>query len=147
MEGLIGKKIGMTQVYDADGKRTCVTVVEVGPCPVVQLKTLENDGYEAAQLAFGVQKASRVAKAQVKHFEKAGVECARVLKEFKMDEADKELKVGDKATTLSRLSPMGKIQVGEKIYEAKSLDSYVDPRVEVEVVGFENFTVIVKKCK
>ena len=55
--------------------------------------------------------------------------------------------VGDKATTLSRLSPMGKIQVGEKIYEAKSLDSYVDPRVEVEVVGFENFTVIVKKCK
>ncbi|MBR4937794.1 MAG: 50S ribosomal protein L3, partial [Kiritimatiellae bacterium] len=62
MEGLIGKKIGMTQVYDADGKRTCVTVVEVGPCPVVQLKTLEKDGYEAAQLAFGVQKASRVAK-------------------------------------------------------------------------------------
>ena len=45
MEGLIGKKIGMTQVYDADGKRTCVTVVEVGPCPVVQLKTLEKDGY------------------------------------------------------------------------------------------------------
>jgi large subunit ribosomal protein L3 len=98
MEGLIGKKIGMTQVYDADGKRTCVTVVEVGPCPVVQLKTLEKDGYEAAQLAFGVQKASRVAKAQQKHFEKAGVECARVLKEFKMDEADKELKVGDKLT-------------------------------------------------
>ena len=98
MEGLIGKKIGMTQVYDADGKRTCVTVVEVGPCPVVQLKTLEKDGYEAAQLSFGVQKASRVAKAQQKHFEKAGVECARVLKEFKMDEADKELKVGDKLT-------------------------------------------------
>ena len=98
MEGLIGKKIGMTQVYDADGKRTCVTVVEVGPCPVVQLKTLEKDGYEAAQLAFGVQKAARVAKAQQKHFEKAGVDCARVLKEFKMDEADKELKVGDKLT-------------------------------------------------
>ena len=98
MEGLIGKKIGMTQVYDADGKRTCVTVIEVGPCPVVQLKTLEKDGYEAAQLAFGVQKSSRVAKAQVKHFEKAGVECARVLKEFKMDEADKDLKVGDKLT-------------------------------------------------
>ncbi|HCG20192.1 MAG TPA: 50S ribosomal protein L3, partial [Verrucomicrobia bacterium] len=50
MEGLIGKKIGMTQVYDADGVRTCVTVVEVGPCPVVQLKTPENDGYSAAQL-------------------------------------------------------------------------------------------------
>lgn len=98
MEGLIGKKIGMTQVFDADGKRTCVTVIEVGPCPVVQLKTLEKDGYEAAQLGFGTQKAVRVAKAQQKHFEKAGVECARVLKEFALDEADKELKVGDNVT-------------------------------------------------
>jgi large subunit ribosomal protein L3 len=98
MEGLIGKKIGMTQVFDADGKRTCVTVIEVGPCQVVQLKTLEKDGYEAAQLGFGTQKAVRVAKAQQKHFEKAGVECARVLKEFALDEADKELKVGDNVT-------------------------------------------------
>ena len=69
------------------------------------------------------------------------------IKGSSMETPSQELKVGDKATTLSRLSPMGKIQVGEKIYEAKSLDSYVDPRVEVEVVGFENFTVIVKKCK
>ena len=98
MQGLIGKKIGMTQVWDDNGVAVPVTVVEIGPCPVVQLKTLEKDGYEAAQLAFGVQKVSRVAKAQQKHFEKAGVECARVLKEFKMDEADKELKVGDKLT-------------------------------------------------
>ena len=86
MEGLIGKKIGMTQVYDADGKRTCVTVIEVGPCPVVQLKTLEKDGYEAAQLGFGPQKAKRLAKAQQKHFEKAGVETMRMLKEFALDE-------------------------------------------------------------
>ena len=98
MEGLIGKKIGMTQVYDADGKRTCVTVVEVGPCPVVQLKTLEKDGYEAAQIAFGVQKASRLAKAQQKHFEKAGVGAMKVLKEFAMEDGDKELKVGDQVT-------------------------------------------------
>ena len=49
MEGLIGKKIGMTQIFDADGKRVCVTVIEVGPCPVVQLKTEEKDGYVAAQ--------------------------------------------------------------------------------------------------
>ena len=53
MEGLIGKKIGMTQVFTEDGKRVCVTVIEVGPCPVVQLKTLEKDGYVAAQLGFG----------------------------------------------------------------------------------------------
>ena len=51
MEGLIGKKVGMTQVFDADGKRSCVTVIECGPCSVVQLKTLEKDGYVAAQVA------------------------------------------------------------------------------------------------
>ena len=98
MEGLIGKKVGMTQVYDAEGKRTCVTVLEVGPCPVVQLKTLENDGYVAAQLGFGAQKAARLAKAQQKHFEKAGVETMKVLREFAMEDGDKELKVGDKVT-------------------------------------------------
>ena len=98
MEGLIGKKIGMTQVYDAEGKRITVTVLEVGPCPVVQLKTPENDGYSAAQLGFGVQKASRLAKAQQKHFEKAGVEAQKVLKEFALDESDAELKVGDNVT-------------------------------------------------
>ncbi len=99
MEGMIGKKIGMTQVFDADGNRTCVTVLEVGPCPVVQVKSLENDGYVAAQLAFGPQKASRLAKAQQKHFEKAGVEPMRVLKEFALDKGE-TLEVG-KAVTVS----------------------------------------------
>ena len=97
MEGLIGKKIGMTQVYDAEGKRTCVTVLEVGPCPVVQLKTLEKDGYVAAQVAFGAQKPQRLAKAQQKHFEKAGVETMRVLKEFALDEGE-ALEVGQAVT-------------------------------------------------
>lgn len=60
---------------------------------------------------------------------------------------DQELRVGDRGTTLSRLSPMGKIEVDGRIYEAKSLDAYVDPRREVEVMGFENFSVIVKKTK
>ncbi len=97
MEGLIGKKIGMTQVFDADGKRTTVTVIEVGPCPVVQLKTAETDGYVAAQLGFGEQKAQRLAKAQQKHFEKAGVACTKILKEFALD-AGEEVKVGDMIT-------------------------------------------------
>ena len=97
MEGLIGKKIGMTQVFDADGKRTTVTVIELGPCPVVQVKTLENDGYVAAQVGFGAQKASRLAKAQQKHFEKAGVATMKVLKEFALD-AGEEVKVGDQIT-------------------------------------------------
>ena len=97
MEGLIGKKIGMTQVFDADVKRTTVTVIELGPCPVVQVKTLENDGYVAAQVGFGAQKASRLAKAQQKHFEKAGVATMKVLKEFALD-AGEEVKVGDQIT-------------------------------------------------
>ena len=72
MEGLIGKKVGMTQVYDADGVRTCVTVIEVGPCPVVQLKTAEKDGYVAAQLGFGEQKVKRLSKAVAGHLKKTG---------------------------------------------------------------------------
>ncbi len=97
MEGLIGKKIGMTQVFDAEGKRTTVTVLEVGPCPVVQVKTLEKDGYVAAQIGFGAQKAHRLSKAEQKHFEKAGVATTKVLKEFALD-AGEEVKAGDTIT-------------------------------------------------
>ena len=109
MEGLIGKKIGMTQVYDADGKRTCVTVIEVGPCPVVQLKTLEKDGYVAAQVGFGAQKAQRLAKAQQKHFEKAGVETMKVLRDFALDEGE-TLEVG-KAVTVANFEGVKYVDV------------------------------------
>ena len=64
-----------------------------------------------------------------------------------MPSPDQELQVGDRGMTLSRLSPMGTVEVGGKVYEAKSLTAYVDPRREVEVVGFENFSVIVKTVK
>ena len=109
MEGLIGKKIGMTQVYDAEGNRTCVTVIEVGPCPVVQLKTLEKDGYVAAQVGFWPQKKQRLAKAQQKHFEKAGVETMRILKEFALDEGE-TLEVG-KAVTVSNFEGVKYVDV------------------------------------
>ena len=109
MEGLIGKKVGMTQVYDEGGKRTTVTVIEVGPCPVVQLKTAENDGYVAAQVGFGEQKAKRLAKAQQKHFEKAGVGTMRVLKEFALDEGE-TLEVG-KAVTVSNFDGVKYVDV------------------------------------
>ena len=109
MEGLIGKKVGMTQVYDAEGVRTCVTVIEVGPCPVVQLKTLEKDGYAAAQVGFGPQKAKRLAKAQQKHFEKAGVEAMKVLKEFALDEGE-ALEVG-KAVTVANFEGVKYVDV------------------------------------
>ena len=99
MEGLIGKKVGMTQVYDADGKRTTVTVLEVGPCPVVQLKTAEKDGYVAAQLGWGEQKVQRLTKAVAGHLKKTGglEGGVRILKEFALD-AGEEVKVGDKIT-------------------------------------------------
>ena len=100
MEGLIGKKTGMTQIFDENGNRVCVTVIEVGPCPVVQLKTLEKDGYSAAQLGFGEQKAKRLTKAVAGHQEKTGglvEKKVRVLKEFALDEGE-EVKAGDVLT-------------------------------------------------
>ena len=99
MEGLIGKKVGMTQVYDENGKRTCVTVLEVGPCPVVQMKTLERDGYVAAQIGFGEQKVRRLTKAEAGHLKKTGglEGGVRVLKEFAPD-AGEEVKAGDVLT-------------------------------------------------
>lgn len=87
MQGLIGKKIGMTEIWDKDGVRVPVTVIQAGPCPVVQVKTVEKDGYSAVQLGWGPQKASRLSKAEVGHAKKAGVEPVRVLREFLAPEA------------------------------------------------------------
>ncbi|MBQ9693786.1 MAG: 50S ribosomal protein L3 [Kiritimatiellae bacterium] len=97
MQGLIGKKIGMTQVWDDNGVALPVTVVEIGPCPVVQVKTVETDGYVAAQLGFVPQKAQRLSKAARTRFEKAGVEAQKILAEFTPDSAD-EVKAGDVIT-------------------------------------------------
>ena len=83
VKGIIGKKIGMTQIFDANGKVVPVTVVEAGPCPVVQKKTVEVDGYAAVQLGFAVQKQQRVSKPLKGHFAKADVAPQKVLKEFR----------------------------------------------------------------
>ena len=83
VKGIIGKKIGMTQIFDANGKVIPVTVVEAGPCPVVQKKTVEVDGYAAVQLGFAVQKQQRVSKPLKGHFAKADVAPQKVLKEFR----------------------------------------------------------------
>ena len=82
-KGIIGKKLGMTQIFDANGKVVPVTVVEAGPCPVVQKKTVEVDGYAAVQLGFAVQKQQRVTKPLKGHFAKADVAPQKVLKEFR----------------------------------------------------------------
>ncbi len=97
MRGLPGKKIGMTQVFDAQGRQVPVTVLEVGPCTVVQRKTKERDGYEAAQLGYGAQKESRLSKAAVGHFKQAGGAVTRHLREFALD-AGEDLKPGDQVT-------------------------------------------------
>ena len=93
-KGLIGKKIGMTQIFDENGKMIPVTVIEAGPCAVVQKKTAENDGYEAVQVGFGDMKVSRVNKPMKAHFDKADVAPKRVLKEFRLEDMS-AINVGD----------------------------------------------------
>ncbi len=93
-KAIIGKKIGMTQIFDAKGNVVPVTVVEAGPCNVVMKKTVENDGYEAIQLGFGDVKAQRVNKPMKGHFAKADVAPKKTLKEFKLDDMN-SVNVGD----------------------------------------------------
>ena len=94
MKGLIGKKLGMTSIYDDKGAAVPVTVLEVGPCVVVQRKEEDRDGYSAVQLGYAEQKEQRVNKAAKGHFNKAGVATQRILREFRVD-ADTEVAVGD----------------------------------------------------
>ena len=93
-KAIIGKKIGMTQIFDEKGNGVPVTVVEAGPCTVVMKKTLENDGYEAAQIGFGDVKVQRVNKPMKGHFAKADVAPKKTLKEFKLDDMA-SVNVGD----------------------------------------------------
>jgi len=85
MQGLIGRKLGMTQVYDGEGRRVPVTVIEAGPCVVVQRKTSDRDGYDAVQLGFGTQKEHRVTRAVMARYKKAGTGAMRHLREFTVD--------------------------------------------------------------
>ncbi len=93
MPGLIGKKIGMTSVFSAEGKNIPCTVIEAGPCLVTQVKTVETDGYEAVQLAFDDKKEKSTSKPELGHFKKAGVTPKRRVVEFKGFE--QEFKLGD----------------------------------------------------
>ena len=93
-KAIIGKKVGMTQIFDESGKVIPVTVVEAGPCVVTQKKTVETDGYVAVQLGFGDVKESKLSKPEAGHLKKAGVAPKKYLKEFKLDNAA-EMNVGD----------------------------------------------------
>jgi large subunit ribosomal protein L3 len=96
MPGLIGKKIGMTSVFSADGKNLPCTVIEAGPCVVTQLKTIETDGYQSVQLGFQEKSEKHTTKPEQGHFKAAGVKMQRHLVEFKG--FGQELKLGDKIT-------------------------------------------------
>ena len=93
-KGIVGKKIGMTQIFTEDGRLIPVTVIEAGPCPVVQKKTVEKDGYEAIQVGFDAYAPNRAEKLVNKpmkgHFDKAGAGYKRTLKEFKFDDCAME---------------------------------------------------------
>jgi large subunit ribosomal protein L3 len=91
MAGLIGKKIGMTSIFSAEGKNIPCTVIEAGPCVVTQVKTVEKDGYDALQLGFVDKKEKRSNKAQVGHFKKAGTTPKRKVAEFSSFEKDYQL--------------------------------------------------------
>ena len=84
-KGIIGKKLGMTQIFDEKGNVIPVTLIEAGPCAVAQKKTVENDGYEAVQLAFSDVTAKHVNKAEAGHFKKAGISAKKYLKEFRIE--------------------------------------------------------------
>jgi large subunit ribosomal protein L3 len=88
LNGIIGRKVGMTQIFGDSGKAIPVTVIQAGPCPIVQLKTQEKDGYQAVQLGFGKQKESRINKPKRGHFAKAGIDSAFVLREFRVQSLD-----------------------------------------------------------
>jgi large subunit ribosomal protein L3 len=95
MSGLIGKKIGMTSIYDASGKVVPCTVLEAGPCVVTQVKTVEKDGYSAIQLAYDEKKEKKTTKALKGHFEKAGTTPKKILREFTRFEEGHQKSLGD----------------------------------------------------
>ncbi len=98
MAGLIGKKIGMTRIFTEEGVAVPVTVVEAGPCPVIQVKTEETDGYRAVQLGFGAKKATRATRAELGHAQKASIEAApAILREFAPD-AGEDYELGQSLT-------------------------------------------------
>lgn len=106
-KAIIGKKLGMTQIFDENGNVIPVTLIEAGPCVVVQKKTVENEGYDAVQLGFEDAKAKHLTKAEMGHFTKANVPYKKHLKEFRLDNAS-EMNVGD-------VIGAGTFEAGEKV--------------------------------
>jgi large subunit ribosomal protein L3 len=108
MKGIVGRKLGMTQLFDAEtGVVTPVTVIEAGPCPVVQVKTLDNDGYEAVQIAYGPVRDRKLSKAELGHLKKAGADAHRHLVELR---GPSESVVGE-SVTVEAFQPGDQVKV------------------------------------
>jgi len=101
MSGILGRKIGLTRVFDDLGKSVAVTIVEAGPCTVTQVKTASKDGYEAVQLGFEEKKEKNTPKPMIGHFKVCGTTPKRILKEFRNHGVETELKLGDQITVAS----------------------------------------------
>ncbi|NLK39048.1 MAG: 50S ribosomal protein L3 [Clostridiales bacterium] len=108
-KGIIGKKIGMTQIFAENGEVIPVTVIEAGPCYVAQKKTVENDGYSAVQLAFSETKEKRLSRPQSGHLKKAGIRMCKHLKEFRLSDAE-SYNLGD-VITVETFAPGEKVDV------------------------------------
>ena len=125
-KAIVGKKIGMTQIFTEDGRLVPVTVIEAGPCTVVQTKTVETDGYTAVQVGFGEMTEKRAeklhTKAELGHYKKAGVEAKRVLREFRFDDCT-GYKVGDVITVVAS-------REGEEFTVSLTLQEYVPDSVK-----------------
>jgi large subunit ribosomal protein L3 len=91
MKSIIGKKVGMTSIFDPNGKQTAVTIIEAGPCVVTQVKTVETDGYKAVQIAYGEKKESRTLLSEKNHFAKANTSAKKIVKEIRDCETDKNI--------------------------------------------------------
>ena len=148
---IVGKKIGMTQIFDEAGKFVPVTVVEAGPCVVVQKKTVENDGYESIQVGFGDIAQKKVSKPLQGHFAKADVACKRVLREFRLDDCSgvnvgeiikaDTFEVGDRVDacgTSKGKGSMGACSDPSRVMKGKKLPGHMG----VERVTVQNLTVV-----
>ena len=110
MGGIIGRKVGMTRIFDEIGNQVPVTVIEAGPCPVTLVRSVETDGYAAVQVGFGTKKARRATKAEVGHAAKAGLEAApRVLREFRLT-TDQTMELGQ-SLTVEQFQPGDRVRV------------------------------------
>jgi|SRR5688572_27021731 len=115
MPGILGKKLGMTQLFTAEGERVSVTVIQAGPCPVTAVREPERDGYRAVQLAFGEVKERRLGKPRTGHLKRAGAGPLRHLVEFRLpDDDDREVKIGDTLSVADVFEKGQKVKVSAR---------------------------------